>query len=114
MGEFVARPGRSSTTEWRGATYVSFAKMPSLIPTSAWPELIEPLTARRTLVTVVLRRNDSPRVPRALESGHIETSESLERMGFGSYAVASDIIDNFLGDVFEQRTFPTRICIQPI
>jgi len=42
---------------------------------------------------------------RALETGDTCVIDSLEQSGFDSHAVASHIIDNFLGDVFQHGLF---------
>jgi ubiquinone biosynthesis protein len=69
------------------------------------PELFDEFTTRRTLVMEFLEGCTVLGYLRALESGDTDCIEKLEANGFDSHKVASHIIDNFLGDVFQHGVF---------
>lgn len=82
------------------------------------PELIEEFVTRRTLVMEFLPGITVLSYLRALERGDEEVVRKLEAGGFDSHQVASHIIDNFLGDVFEHGLFhadlhPANLMILP-
>jgi ubiquinone biosynthesis protein len=82
------------------------------------PELMDRFTTRRTLVMEFMEGHTVLAYLRALESGNTRLFEQLDAGGFDSHALASHIIDNFLGDVFEHGMFhadlhPANLMILP-
>lgn len=82
------------------------------------PGVLEKFTTRRTLVMEFLEGHTVLAYLRALERGDSALIENLEAGGFDSHQVASRIIDNFLGDVFQHGLFhadlhPANLMILP-
>ena len=69
------------------------------------PEVYWDYVTPRTLVIEFLEGCTVLDYLRALESGNESLIEKLESKGFDSHAVASNIIDNFLGDVHRHGMF---------
>ena len=82
------------------------------------PTLVEEFVTRRTLVMEFLPGITVLSYLRALECGDEGVIRRLEESGFDSHKVASHIVDNFLGDVFEHGLFhadlhPANLIILP-
>lgn len=74
-------------------------------PRERVPQVVWEYTTRRTLTIEFFEGLTLLACIRALEAGDSVTIDRLDRQGFDSHAVASNIIDNFLGDVFEHGMF---------
>jgi ubiquinone biosynthesis protein len=68
------------------------------------PEVFWPYTTRRTLVCEFFEGATMLSYLRALESGDEQLVNDLKRIGFEPDRTARNIIDNFLGDVFQHGT----------
>jgi ubiquinone biosynthesis protein len=87
-------------------------------PNEHVPAVLDEFTTRRTLVMEFLEGQTVLGYLRALENGDRAAIEDLEAGGFESHLVASHIIDNFLGDVFQHGVFhadlhPANLMILP-
>jgi ubiquinone biosynthesis protein len=74
-------------------------------PNEHVPEVLEQFTTSRTLAMEFLDGCTVLGYLRALENGDTTIINGLEQNGFDSHLVASHVIDNFLGDVFEHGLF---------
>ena len=82
------------------------------------PEVFWPYTTRRTLVCEFFEGETLLSYLRALESGDEQLADSLHRIGFEPDRTARNVIDNFLGDVFQHGMFhadlhPANLMILP-
>lgn len=82
------------------------------------PEVLWEHTSRRTLVAEFLEGCTVLASMRALEEDNRQVLDRLDDSSFDSHAVASNIIDNFLGDAFEHGIFhadlhPANLMILP-
>jgi ubiquinone biosynthesis protein len=82
------------------------------------PAVLWDLTTRRTLVTEFFEGETVLAYLRALEAGDEVLSRRLKASGFNAHQVAHNIIDNFLGDVFQHGMFhadlhPANLMILP-
>jgi ubiquinone biosynthesis protein len=82
------------------------------------PEVFWPYTTRRTLVCEFFEGATMLCYLRALESGDEQLVNDLKRIGFEPDRTARNIIDNFLGDVFQHGMFhadlhPANLMILP-
>src|SRR5689334_13717274 len=82
------------------------------------PEVFWPYTTRRTLVCEFFEGETMLSYLRALESGDEKRVESIQRIRFEPDRTARNIIDNFLGDVFQHGMFhadlhPANLMILP-
>jgi ubiquinone biosynthesis protein len=82
------------------------------------PEVLWEHTSRRTLVAEFLDGCTVLASMRALQEDNREVLDWLDDSSFDSHAVASNIIDNFLGDAFEHGIFhadlhPANLMILP-
>jgi len=87
-------------------------------PHECVPEVLDEFTTGRVLVMEFLEGHTVLAYLRALERGDESLIEELERARFDSHEVASHIIDNFLGDVFQHGLFhadlhPANLMILP-
>jgi len=87
-------------------------------PHETVPEVLWEYTTRRTLVAEFLEGETVLSYLRALEESDYAKFEKLDAGGFDSHAVAGNIIDNFLGDVFRHGMFhadlhPANLMILP-
>src|SRR6516225_1161550 len=69
------------------------------------PEVLWDYTTRRILAAEFLEGETVLAYLRALEGGDTTTLDRLDTAGFDSHEVASNIIDNFLGDVFRHGMY---------
>ena len=82
------------------------------------PEVFWPYTTRRTLVCEFFEGETMLSYLRALESGAEQRVQDLQQIGFEPDRTARNIIDNFLGDVFQHGMFhadlhPANLMILP-
>jgi len=82
------------------------------------PEVFWSYTTRRTLVCEFFEGNTMLSYLRALESGNEQLVSDLKQIGFEPDRTARNIIDNFLGDVFQHGMFhadlhPANLMIMP-
>lgn len=87
-------------------------------PNERIPELFADFTSPRTLALEFLEGHTVLGYLRALERADTCIIDHLEAEGFDSHVVASRIVDNFLGDVFEHGLFhadlhPANLLILP-
>jgi len=118
MSEFVAW-SREELDFRREASYMRQLRQEARDnPHERVPKLVEEFVTRRTLVMEFLPGITVLSYLRALERGDEQVVRQLEAGGFDSHKVASHIIDNFLGDVFEHGLFhadlhPANLMILP-
>ena len=82
------------------------------------PEVFWPYTTRRTLVCEFFEGETMLSYLRALESGAEQRVQDLQQIGFEPDRTARNIVDNFLGDVFQHGMFhadlhPANLMILP-
>lgn len=87
-------------------------------PRERVPEVFWPYTTRRTLVCEFFEGDTMLAYLRALESGDGHLVDGLRAIGFEPDRTARNIIDNFLGDVFQHGMFhadlhPANLMILP-
>ena len=74
-------------------------------PRERIPEILDRFTTRRTLVMEFLEGETLLTYLRALERRDEASFRPFQRLGFNPTQVAANIIDNFLGDVFQHGMF---------
>lgn len=118
MSEFVAWTKEELDYRYEARYMARLRQNASDNPHERVPAVLEKFTTRRTLVMEFLSGVTVLSYLRALEEGNQSVIDALSAGGFDSHQVASSIIDNFLGDVFQHGLFhadlhPANLMILP-